>query len=151
MWRQHNNEWSYNLMRVIHKSVRPSSPSSQNVMTSYHDYPMISWAPNNGCTIIYRIPSAKSKQHIIQNLHKIPKSKVSFTTTLVATHIPICSFHFSLQKERLDVFPKLKVLFVITPIIKLKLTILFYGIWHDNGVDNENRWRVPFQGQLKNC
>jgi hypothetical protein len=59
-------------------------------------------------------------------LHKIPNSKVSFTTTPIATHIPICSFHFSYQKEGLYVFPKLKVLSIITPIIKLKLTI-----WND--------------------
>jgi len=37
----------------------------------------------------------------------------------------------------------------IAPILELKLTILSSGIWHDNGIDNENRWRVPFQGQLE--
>jgi hypothetical protein len=60
----HNNECSHNLMRVAHKSVR-LSPLSQIAVTSCHDLPLCSSAPNSGCNV-YTILYPKSGQSVIQ-------------------------------------------------------------------------------------
>jgi hypothetical protein len=56
-----NNECDHNnLVMVAHKVMDHHLPSSQTAVTSCHDHPLTSSAPEGGCRYVYKIVCPKS-------------------------------------------------------------------------------------------